>query len=282
MKKILFCFMSFVSLSQLGYAQGNALVLAANISKEDRWAAYDESRSQDRSVWEQCKLFWHEFCEGLKYSMPLDILFFKNNKIETEFAQEILAKYDLTLDDVSILHKDLRAFPFSPGFTVFNTIILDQHEMAKHTKEEQAFLLAHEIAHLKKRHWVYKFICALTLAALGRNANGTFTMRSNQSPLSILYATFVGVPLYCYMSRQFELEADRDAAAALDSAQAGISTFEKMLYKKISRADFAYGPHGFSRKLLSFFSMLYGQHPTLEERIEALQQYAESTANKTD
>ncbi len=156
------CVMSLLSLYNISFAQGNADVLKPNITKQEKWEQYEQNHSQEKTAWERTKELFSELLTDIKYFMPFDILLFKNNKIETEFVESLLKKHDLSLDDVTILHKDLRGFPLQPGFTIFNAVVLDQYEMAKFTQEEQAFILAHELAHLKQRHWAYKvaLMCA--------------------------------------------------------------------------------------------------------------------------
>ncbi len=269
---MILCVMSLLSLYNANFAQGDATALTPNITKQEKWEQYEQNRLQEKTAWERTKELFSELLADIKHYMPFDILLFKNNKIETEFVESLLKKYNLSLNDVTILHKDLRGFPMQPGFTIFNTVILDQYEMAKFTQEEQAFLLAHEIAHLKQRHWAYKLALMCALFALGKEINGHSISKNK---LQNIVISLLGVPLFCYISRQFEFYADKKAAYTLGSADGGISAFEKMRHKNACRSDKAVNPNGILHSLLSYFNMMFGQHPSLEQRITMLKQHNE-------
>ncbi|MEX0849147.1 MAG: M48 family metalloprotease [Candidatus Dependentiae bacterium] len=242
-------------------AMGDAKALEPNITAEQRWQQYEDNRLLDKSQWESIKEFFYENYQDIKQLMLLDILFFKINRIETEFAQEILQKFGRSLDNVTILHKDLRSSYPRQSFTIFNTIVIDQSKIAKYTKEEQAFLLGHEISHLKNKHWIYKII----LAAL----------------LTTLLGPPFGIPCYNYCSRNMDLSADKEAAYLLNSANEGISALEKMRRKVISKANFMMNPNGIQKTLLNWFSIIFGRHPTFEQRIEMLKKHNTITKKST-
>ncbi len=269
---MILCVMSFLSLYNASCAQGDTASLMPNITKQEKWEQYEQNRLQEKTAWGRTKELWSELLTNIKYLMPFDILLFKNNKIETEFAESLLKKYDLSLDDVTILHKDLSGFPMQPGFTIFNTVVLDQYKMAKFTQEEQAFILAHELAHLQQKHWAYKFALICVLSAMGKELNG-YSISKNK--LHNIVVSLLGVPLFCYISRQFEFYADKKAAYTLGSADGGISAFEKMRHKNACRSDKAVNPNGILHSLLSYFNMMFGQHPSLEQRITMLKQHNE-------
>ncbi len=270
MKKTILCVASLLSLYNVSFAQGDAECLIPNTTKQEKWEQYEQNRLQERTAWGRTKELLSELFADIKYLMPFDILLFKNNKIETEFAESLLKKYNLSLDDVTILHKDLRGFPMQPGFTIFNTVVLDQYEMAKFTQDEQAFMLAHEIAHLKQKHWAYKLALVCALFAMGKEFNGHSI---GKNKLQNIVVSLLGVPLFCYISRRFELHADKEAAYALGSADGGISAFEKMRHKNTWRSDKTPNPNGIFHSLLSYFNMMFGQHPSLEQRIAMLEQH---------
>jgi hypothetical protein len=252
MKKLTLSIMLFLTMHGIS-ATGDTKALEPNITAEQRWQQYEENRLLDKSQWESIKEFFHENYQDIKQLMLLDILFFKINKIETELAKEVLQKFGRSLDDVTILHKDLRGSYPRLSFTIFNTIVIDQSKIAKYTKEEQAFLLAHELSHLKNKHWLYKTILAVSL-------------------ITLLSPTF-GIPCYNYCSRSMDFSADKEAAYILDFANEGITALEKMRRKIISKANFMINPNGIQTTLLNWFSIIFGRHPTFEQRIEMLKKY---------
>lgn len=225
-----------------------------------------------------------ELLEDIKYSPLLDILFFKNNKIETPFAQDILNKFDLNLDQVTILHKPLHG---TPAATIFNTILVDHHQMAKLTPDEQAFILGHEIVHLKNKDWLTLPVAIIASEVLMHiilyYATNAINLDDQDVSAAIHLCSWLPVELYCriplmmYLSRYQEKRCDIESAKTLKLAAAGASAFEKIRKKWICKQESTFNPSNIIRKILNAFG-LYDSYPPLHDRSEYLLKLAKEQA----
>ena len=158
-------------------------------------------------------------------------------------------------------------------FVLFDTLVDTLEE------DQVVAVLAHEIGHEKKRHVVKRMVISLvlTLAALfviqlllpaeplflafrlnGASPYGIFVILSFcASPF-----TFMLTPLFTAWSRRHEYEADRfsvDAVGGYEEMKAALLTLSKENLSNLT-------PH-------PLYSFYHYSHPTLGERIEAMELY---------
>ena len=167
---------------------------------------------------------------------------------------------------------------FFTGFGRFRKIVFFDTLIQQLGEPELEAVLAHEIAHYKKKH-IHKMLgwsAAVTL--------GTFYLLAQLAkaewlpaafgfatgsivPVLLLFTLLAGTvsfwlsPLANYWSRRFEYEADGFAAQAMGEAGFLISALRKLNKKNLSNLT----PH-------PAFSGFYYSHPTLAERELALKQ----------
>lgn len=273
MKKLIFSFMLLLTMHSANYTKGDDQALAPRITREQKWEQYEKNRLAHTSPWEKIKEFCYEWKESIKHIFLLDILFFKNNRITTDQAQEILKKFGRNLNNVTILDKPMAG----PACTIFNTIIIDHKKMSKLTKEEQAFILGHEIVHLKKKDWLTRLLFALFLEQV--KEYGLNKVLNNPKPIEyfifwLILEAYVCVPLSLKLSRYQEKRCDLEAAKTLGLARAGASAFEKIRKKWISQQEVPLNPNGIWHNLQTWFGIKLS-HPELHDRTEYLLELAE-------
>jgi STE24 endopeptidase len=171
---------------------------------------------------------------------------------------------------------------FFTGFGRFRKIVLFDTLIAQLTELELEAVLAHEIAHYKKRHVVKLiglsmtgvFVAFAVVAWLARQpwfyrAFGFEHHRgfaaANVVPTLLLFGLLAGtmtfwfLPLIHLWSRRFEYEADAFARATVGGAQSLIQALRKLSKENLSNLT----PH-------PLYSAFYYSHPTLLERERAL------------
>jgi Zn-dependent protease with chaperone function len=147
-------------------------------------------------------------------------------------------------------HLGMLGLPGGPVFMSWPLLEICQGE-----RDEIAFLLAHEMGHIVRRHTVERLIrdSALTLLlrqAPGRHALGGWLSKAGQQLLSAAF------------SKEEEFEADAFAADLVRTAGGDICSGERVL-EKLSQPVYAQGV----RAPGSYF----GGHPPLAERLARLQ-----------
>jgi len=167
---------------------------------------------------------------------------------------------------------------FFTGFGRFRKIVLFDTLLSQLAENEVAAVLAHEIGHYKKRHipkmLLWSAASLLTafyaLAVLARQEwfyRGFGFELGHVAPALLLFAllsgeaTFWFTPLANRVSRRFEYEADRFAAAVLRETASLIGALRKLNAKNLSNLT----PH-------PLYSGFYYSHPTLVERERALRE----------
>ena len=169
---------------------------------------------------------------------------------------------------------------FFTGFGRFRKIVLFDTLLAQLAENELAAVLAHEIGHYKKRHipkmlvWsaASLLVAFYALSVLARQEwfyRGFGFEPGHIAPAMLLFAllsgavTFWFTPLANLVSRRFEYEADRYAAAVMREAAPLVGALRKLNEKNLSNLT----PH-------PLYSGFYYSHPTLMERERALRQAA--------
>jgi STE24 endopeptidase len=166
---------------------------------------------------------------------------------------------------------------FFTGLGKFRHIVLYDTLIQQMTTEEIAAVLAHEIGHYKHQHirmnliieGIYSFLGFGVLYYLSSGhwflENFGFQTEYTLVPLVLISSiaisgiTFWIKPLFNWLSRKHECEADRFAADALCQTEPIISSLRKL--HKENLANLA--PH-------PIFSTFYYSHPTLVEREAAI------------
>ena len=169
---------------------------------------------------------------------------------------------------------------FFTGFGRFRKIVLFDTLLGQLAENELTAVLAHEIGHYKKRHILKMLVWSAasllvafyTLSVLARQEwfyRGFGFEPGHIAPAMLLFAllsgavTFWFTPLANLVSRRFEYEADRYAAAVMRDAAPLVGALRKLNEKNLSNLT----PH-------PLYSGFYYSHPTLTEREGALRQSA--------
>ncbi len=258
----------------------DAEALKPNITAEQKWQEHEVNRLKTKTQFEDIKEYFNDWIKAIKHSFLLDVFYFKNNKVETAFAQEVLEKFDLDLDKVTIVHKPLWG---TPAATIGNTIIIDHHKMAKFTTEEQAFILGHEIIHLKNNDVRTRLMASITLEALIHIFLKYFEISSEHQTNNkysywikwFLLKLFFKNPIMGTISRYQEKRCDIESAKTLSLGLAGASAFEKMRKEWICSQEVPLNPSNFLYQQTIFDSH---SHPPLHERSKYLQEFADQQA----
>lgn len=273
MKKTSVFALTMLSTFSLMQCTSDAQALEPNITAEQRWNNYEARRLKKNNIIEKVSEYFYEWGEAFKYAFLLDILFFKNNKVETEFCEDILKQFELDLSQVTVLDKPMHG---SPACTIFNTIIIDHARMSKYTKEEQAFVLGHELCHLKNKDWLTRLALSIFL-----NSGCVYLLKKiltspDSSVLTpwLIINLYIISPIIMTLSRYQEKRCDIQSAKTLGLAKAGASFFEKLRKKIISRQEAPLNPNGLWYMLGTFFG-LDVSHPELHERVAYLNALAQ-------
>lgn len=165
---------------------------------------------------------------------------------------------------------------FFTGLGRFRKIVLFDTLVAQLTDEELEAVLAHEIGHFRRRHFM-KMLCwsaAVLLASLAVVAwlaerswfLGAFGFESGELVPAFLIFGLLSGPLSFWLgpvtnlwSRRYEYEADRFASTAMGRPEPLVEALRKLNAKNLSNLT----PH-------PVYSAFYYSHPTLIERESAL------------
>lgn len=174
---------------------------------------------------------------------------------------------------------------FFAGMGRFRRVVLFDTLMKSLNEPELLAVLAHEIGHNVKKHILTGLLVGLATSLAGFyilsllvNQSWFYTAFGFERPSShaALFVfmkvagsfTFFLTPLISMLSRRHEYEADRFAAVALETPQPMIQGLVKLTKDNLSNLT----PH----PLYSFF---YYSHPTVMERIQALERFPGSQAH---
>ena len=162
------------------------------------------------------------------------------------------------------------------GFGRFRRIVLFDTLMVQLAQDELEAVLAHEIGHYKRGHIprrlatiaVMQFgaFAAVAWLAQAPRFNASFGLPPGELAPTFLLAGLLGglvtfwfSPIGNWISRRHEYEADAFAKDAMNSAQPMKAALLKLAQKNLSNLT----PH-------SLYSAVYYSHPTLVERLRAL------------
>ncbi|MEM8496635.1 MAG: M48 family metallopeptidase [Pseudomonadota bacterium] len=179
-------------------------------------------------------------------------------------GNDLAAEMDLPEELVLTIHYNnsdvVNAFATMGGHIVIHGGLLSEmpHENAL------AMVMAHEIAHIKYRHPIVASSRGLTVG-LALAAVGGVTDSSATSWL----INMLGTGSISSFSRGQEAQADVEALNALNAYYGHVNGAADLFR--------ALGHHGEMGKLLEFF----GTHPADEERIAAIEKFAQGTASGT-
>ena len=167
---------------------------------------------------------------------------------------------------------------FFTGFGRFRKIVLFDTLIEQLNGDEMESVLAHEIGHYKKGHVPKQLLLSMGLLVfaffiLDRLLHwptfyDAFGIQQKESfaPALIVFFLFSGVvtywwgPLFNFLSRKNEYQADAFAKEAMGSGKSLISALKKLSANNLSNLN----PH-------PFYSRFYHSHPTFEERSKALE-----------
>jgi STE24 endopeptidase len=166
---------------------------------------------------------------------------------------------------------------FFTGFGRFRKIVLFDTLISQLEEPELEAVLAHEIGHYKLRHipkmligsatgLLVAFFLVAKLAELPWFYRAFGFEAGSIAPAFLLFSLLSGIftfwlsPLFNWISRRFEFQADRYAAKVMTEANSLIAALRKLNEKNLSNLT----PH-------PAYSTFYYSHPTLLEREQSLQ-----------
>lgn len=172
--------------------------------------------------------------------------------------------------------RSTKANAFFAGIGRFRKLVLFDTLIEKHSVEELVAVMAHEIGHFKRRHIVKQTIFGVMttgimfflLSLLLNNAQmfSAFGMQHISVYASLIFALILYSPvdrilsvIQLRLSRKYEYEADRFAAATYGRPLALVSALKKLSIDSLSHLT----PHKFK-------VVLEHDHPPVLDRIEAL------------
>ena len=168
---------------------------------------------------------------------------------------------------------------FFTGFGRTKRIALFDTLISKHTNQELVAVLAHEIGHYKKKHVLQGMVIGiahtgliffLLSVLLGSPAlYQAFYMEQSSVYAGLLFFGLLYTPVEMILSvalqilsRRNEYEADRFAAQTVAKPSSMVDALKKLSAENLSNLT----PH-------PFYVFLNYSHPTLLQRIQAIQQY---------
>ncbi|MFH0828186.1 MAG: M48 family metallopeptidase [Candidatus Omnitrophota bacterium] len=237
--------------------------------------------SQPNNWWWIISLFWIFLSLILAKLTPVLIipLFFKYKKISNEdLRQRIIRLADkmnlkiLDVFEINLSSKTEKGNAALVGFGNTRRVILGDTLKDRYVPEEIEVILAHEFAHQKLGH-LLKLILSGSMSAVfcfyliyktSPRVLGFFGLNSLNDiaalPVVFIYLVLLGAvfqPWSNFLSRKFEIEADRLAISITGLNVAFISTMNKLAAQNLADRN-----PGF---LIKFF---FFDHPPIEERIK--------------
>ena len=237
--------------------------------------------SQPNNWWWVISLFWIFLSFVLAKLTPVLIipLFFKYKKISNEDLRQriikLAGKMNLKILDVfeiNLSSKTEKGNAALVGFGNTRRVILGDTLKDRYVPEEIEVILAHEFAHQKLGH-LFKLIlsgsistvfCFYLIYKTSPWVLDFFGLNSLNDiaalPVVFIYLILLGAalqPWSNFLSRKFEIEADRMAISITGLNDAFISTMDKLAAQNLADRN-----PGF---LIKFF---FFDHPPIEERIK--------------
>ncbi len=192
---------------------------------------------------------------------------------------EIASKTGFTMSAIDVMDGSKRSThsnAFFAGLGRFRRIVLFDTLIEKASLEEIAAVLAHEIGHSKLNHITRSMVLSAITAMLGFAASAELLERpwlyealdlprKGVAPCLFAFTLLAGVitfwmgPVFHYVSRRFEYEADTFAKRAVGTGEYLIGALRKLAEQNLSNLV----PH-------PWYSFFYYSHPTVEERLQNL------------
>lgn len=214
--------------------------------------------------------------------MYIDPIFNQYTSIEDETLGEkigvLLEKANIADADIYVVDKskDTNTMnAYMTGILQSKRIVLWDTTINNLNEEEILAITAHEIGHYVERHiWkkiLYNCVGNFLLLYLVYTSSKWILEKSNlrfgfknvcnyaSLPLLILLInlyTILGNPIYNYISRSMEVEADKYEIVLTENREAAISAMEKLYDKSLSLP-----------RPSTLYKILYNTHPSLEERV---------------
>lgn len=205
---------------------------------------------------------------------------------EGELREKLFAiaeKGDFKASKIQVIDGSKRSSHSNAYFTGlgrFRRIVLFDTLISQLTNNELEAVLAHEIGHYKKGH-IVKMICMsfamtfLMFGVIGYLSQSAwfyegfgFCEASGFGPVLLMFSMFSGLftfwlnPILNALSRKHEYEADKFASNLCESPDYLCSALKKLHKENLGNPV----PH-------PIYSAFYYSHPTLAERIDALQKH---------
>ncbi|MCM8797272.1 MAG: M48 family metallopeptidase, partial [Candidatus Omnitrophica bacterium] len=235
--------------------------------------------------WLVVSIFWIFVSLALAKLLPVAIipLFFKHKKLSDQelrarvirLAEKMKVKV-LDVFEIDFSKKTLKANAAFVGIGRTRRVILADTLKEKYSDDEIEVILAHEFAHYRLRH-LLKLVLINSVATLftfyliyktGSYVLGIFGFKSFLElaalPIVLIYFVLFGIvmqPLQNYLSRVFEIRADKTALEVTGLKDAFISMMDKLASQNLADRN----PH----PIIKFF---FFDHPPIDERIALARQ----------
>jgi Zn-dependent protease with chaperone function len=170
--------------------------------------------------------------------------------------------YPLTLRKMNC--DAVRTLGWYNAFAYGRHIFINEPFLMQLTRQEQTFLLGHELTHVKENHVPIFFAthCSLlvTVIVVYTYLHRTKVRAWSKRVLVAIGLLIAASSLYASVRRYYESEADRNAVISLNCVEGGISFLQSM-EKKMPESQ-------------STIQQLFSTHPSYKQRIEDLRKIA--------
>jgi STE24 endopeptidase len=241
---------------------------------------YSLCRFWPQDWWWMVSLFWIFFSLILAKLAPVVIipLFFKYKKFSDDALRQKIIRLSekmkvriLDVFEIDLSRQTEKGNAALVGFGSTRRVILGDTLRVKYEPEEIEVILAHEFAHQKLQHLlklllngaVTTGLCFYAIYKTSPLALKLFGLDSLNDiaslPLILMYILLAGIilrPWDNFLSRKFEIEADRLAISSTGLKDAFISTMDKLSAQNLSDRN--------PRPLIKYF---FFDHPPIDERI---------------
>jgi len=250
-------------------------------------AALSLVRSNPAWWWLEVWIFFAVFSLFVMYISPyvIEPLFFKFEPVKTEGLEagirSLMERAGLKVSRVFQVDASRRSRHSNAYFTGIGRvkrIVLFDTLIAQMTHDEILAVLAHEVGHWKKRHVIKRLLMTEILALVGfflafrvlqwDGLPGLLGQGQVSFYAGVVLVGFLGslvmfpfTPLFSYLSRRDEREADRFASDLTGRPQAMASALVKLSRENLSNLH----PH-------PLYAKFYYSHPPVVERIRRLNQ----------
>jgi STE24 endopeptidase len=231
--------------------------------------------------WIVASLFWIFFSVVLARLTPVLIipLFFKYKPLSDNTLRESIKNLAdkmqvkiLDVFEIDFSKKTLKANAAFVGWGKSRRVVLADTLKDKYTYDEIEVILAHEFAHYQLKHLLKLLLInslevILSLYLIFRTHSVILEMLGGGSvysvaslPVILVYMTVIGVittPLQNYLSRRFEVNADKIALHTTGLKEGFISMMEKLADQNLA-----------DRSPSWWIKIFFFDHPPVDERIE--------------